>query len=44
MLDYWRAHGRPARLTMLRAQAAAPEVEIVAAGRDTSASAAERRG
>ena len=35
MFDYWRAHGRPARLTMLRAQAAAPEVEIVAAGRDT---------
>ena len=35
MFDYWRAHGRPVRLTMLRAQAAAPAVEIVAVGHDT---------
>ena len=29
MFDYWRTHGRPARLKMLRAQAAAPAVQIV---------------
>ena len=34
MFDYWRRQGRPRRLTLLRAQADAPPVEIVATGSD----------
>ena len=34
MFDYWRDHGRPARLQMLRAQTSAPAVKIVVAGHD----------
>lgn len=34
LFDYWRRHGRPRRLPMLRAQADAPAVEIEAVARD----------
>jgi imidazolonepropionase-like amidohydrolase len=35
MMRYWQAHGRPARLPMLRAKSEAPAVEIALVGRDS---------